>query len=682
MKILILVFISQLTFAQTTSANSDDAIYIYGLFEKKEYYSDANSTSLKTAKDFSQEQSTDLSESFKSVPNLNMANGSSRSNFFQIRGIGERSAYEGISNYSVGLMVDEIDYTGVSGTTNLNGIKQLEVYKGPQATRFGPSAMAGMIHLKSQDPTQESKFKTYLSYESFNTWEESISYSGMLNPSTGLTLSLSKRDSDGFMDNEYLKRNDTNGQDELNIRASLVKDFIDSTLTFGLHYFDKANGYDAFVQDNGHTTRSDKPGKDKSETLGQYLKYEKDLSANLTSTTILTHFKNNSYYSYDEDWGNNPYWNTIPGWNADYDYNIEFPRKREDFTLDQRLSSKSSTIGVYLKSSNEDFKEIGYEDSAVRKSIDGEVDTKLVSIYAEQTKDLSKTVEINYGGRIEYRNVEFEVQESGTETKLSPEDLMYGLNITLSKKGLLGDLAYFKLSKGYKPGGINTQSAVPDTRKEFRPEDLYSFELGQKYHLKEKGISLSSSLFFMYRNNAQVKTSFQDDPMDPSSFTFYTDNAASGFNYGAEIEAALTKTYGLSVSSGLGLLGTRYGDYNIGTRDLDGRQMPHAPNYQVNINLNYKYKNGMYWDINFYASDDFYFSNSHDLKSTAYQLVDTKVGYRYKSLDISIWCKNIFDETYSLRGYYFANMPPAWQNDLYTQKEAPRSYGISASYEF
>lgn len=682
MKILILVLISQLTFAQTTSANSDDAIYIYGLFEKKEYYSDANSTSLKTAKDFSQEQSTDMSESFKSVPNLNMANGSSRSNFFQIRGIGERSAYEGISNYSVGLMVDEIDYTGVSGTTNLNGIKQLEVYKGPQATRFGPSAMAGMIHLKSQDPTQESKFKTYLSYESFNTWEESISYSGMLNPSTGLTLSLSKRDSDGFMENEYLKRNDTNGQDELNIRASLVKDFIDSTLTFGLHYFDKANGYDAFVQDNGHTTRSDKPGKDKSETLGQYLKYEKDLSVNSTSTTILTHFKNNSYYSYDEDWGNNPYWNTIPGWNADYDYNIEFPRKREDFTLDQRLSSKSSTIGVYLKSSNEDFKEIGYEDSAVRKSIDGEVDTKLVSIYAEQTKDLSKTVEINYGGRIEYRNVEFEAQESGIKSKLSPEDLMYGLNITLSKKGLLGDLAYLKLSKGYKPGGINAQSAVPDTRKEFRPEDLYSFELGQKYHLKEKGISLSSSLFFMYRNNAQVKTSFQDDPMDPSSFSFYTDNAASGFNYGAEIEAALTKTYGLSISSGLGLLGTRYGDYNIGTRDLDGRQMPHAPNYQVNLNLNYKYKNGMYWDINFYASDDFYFSNSHDLKSTAYQLVDTKVGYRYKSLDISIWCKNIFDETYSLRGYYFANMPPAWQDDLYTQKEAPRSYGISASYEF
>ncbi|MFG1483619.1 TonB-dependent receptor plug domain-containing protein [Halobacteriovorax sp. HFRX-2_2] len=682
MKILILVFISQLTFAQTTSANSDDAIYIYGLFEKKEYYSDANSTSLKTAKDFSQEQSTDLSESFKSVPNLNMANGSSRSNFFQIRGIGERSAYEGISNYSVGLMVDEIDYTGVSGTTNLNGIKQLEVYKGPQATRFGPSAMAGMIHLKSQDPTQESKFKTYLSYESFNTWEESISYSGMLNPSTGLTLSLSKRDSDGFMENEYLKRNDTNGQDELNIRARLVKDFIDSTLTFGLHYFDKDNGYDAFVQDNGHTTRSDKPGKDKSETLGQYLKYEKDLSANLTSTTILTHFKNNSYYSYDEDWGNNPYWNTIPGWNADYDYNIEFPRKRVDFTLDQRISSKRSTIGVYLKSSNEDFKEIGYEDSAVRKSIAGEVDTKLVSIYAEQTKDLSEAVEINYGGRIEYRNVEFEAQESGIETKLSPEDLMYGLNITLSKKGLLGDLAYLKLSKGYKPGGINTQSAVPDTRKEFRPEDLYSFELGQKYHLKEKGISLSSSLFFMYRNNAQVKTSFQDDPMDPSSFTFYTDNAASGFNYGAEIEAALTKTYGLSVSSGLGLLGTRYGDYNIGTRDLDGRQMPHAPNYQANINLNYKYKNGMYWDINFYASADFYFSNSHDLKSTAYQLVDTKVGYRYKSLDISIWCKNIFDETYSLRGYYFANMPPAWQDDLYTQKEAPRSYGISASYEF
>ncbi|MFG1499024.1 TonB-dependent receptor [Halobacteriovorax sp. XZX-3] len=682
MKILILVFISQLIHAQTKTVDSDNAIYIYGLFEKKEYYSDANSISLKTQKDFSQQQSTDISETFKAIPNLNMANGSSRSSFFQIRGIGERSAYEGISNYSVGLMVDEIDYTGVSGTTNLNGVKQLEIYKGPQATRFGPSAMAGMIHVKSLTPSQKSQINTYLSYESFNTWEESISYSGMLSKTTGLALAISKRDSDGYMNNDYLSRKDTNGQDEINLRTNLTMDFNTATLTTGLHYFDKNNGYDAFVQDNGFTTRSDKPGKDESRTFGQYIKLEKDLNANLTSTSILTHFENKSYYSYDEDWGNNPYWNSIPGWNADYDYNIEFPREREDFTLDQRLSSKATTAGIYLKSSNEDFKEVGYEDSAVRKNISGEVDTKLVSIYAESRNKLSEKLSLDYGARLEYRKVEFESLEGGIKTNLTPEDLMYGLNITLSKKELLGDLAYAKLSKGYKPGGINTQSAVPNSRKEFQPEDLYSLEIGQKYLIKEKGISINSSLFFMYRNNAQVKTSFQDDPMDPSSFTFYTDNAASGFNYGAEIEASLEKPYGLNLSSGLGLLGTRYGDYNIGTRDLEGRQMPHAPNYQVNLNLNYKYRNGLYWDINFYASDDFYYSNSHDLKSDPYQIVDTKIGYRYKSLDVSIWCKNVFDETYSLRGYYFANMPPTWQDELYTQNEAPRSYGLSLKYEF
>lgn len=679
MRLLFVVLFSLITTAQT----KNDAIYIYGTLIEKDYYSDSNSTSVRQAKDIQKSLSTDMSEAFKIIPNLNTANGSSRSSFFQIRGIGERSAYEAISNYSVGVMVDEVDYTGISGVTNLNGLSQIEVFRGPQATDFGPSAMAGMIHLKSQDPTSISKTKTYLSYESFNTFEEALSYTGMLSTNTGMSISFNKRDSDGFMKNEYLNRTDTNGQDELALRASLRHDFYDSTLTLGLHYFDKNNGYDAFTQDNSYTTKSDKPGKDKSETFSQYLKFEKEFNANLMSTTIFTHIKNDSFYSYDEDWGNNPYWNSLPGYNADYDYNIKFPRSREDFSLDQRFNiSNQSTFGIYIKSSDEDFKEVGYEDGNERKNIQGDIGTELASVYAQRIHDLNKKLSLEYGLRGEFRKVDYKENNSGSNSNIHTEDLMYGFNISISKKDLLGELAYLKIAKGYKPGGINTQSAVPQNRKEFKPESLYSLEVGQKAKLDDSRISLSTTLFFMYREDAQVKTSFQDDPMDPSSFTFYTDNATSGINYGAELEASYKQELGFNALWSIGLLNTRYRNYNIGTRNLNGRQMPHAPNYQINLNLEYKFKSGAYIGGNLFASDDFYFSNSHDLKSRPYQLVDAKIGYRNESLDISIWSKNVFDENYSLRGFYFANMPPTWQDELYTQREAPRSFGITGRYIF
>ncbi|SVC72780.1 uncharacterized protein METZ01_LOCUS325634, partial [marine metagenome] len=42
------------------------------------------------------------------IPNLNWAGGSSRPRYFQIRGIGERSGYEGTPNSSVGFIIDDI----------------------------------------------------------------------------------------------------------------------------------------------------------------------------------------------------------------------------------------------------------------------------------------------------------------------------------------------------------------------------------------------------------------------------------------------------------------------------------------------------------------------------------------------------------------------------------------------
>ncbi|MGB0495202.1 MAG: TonB-dependent receptor plug domain-containing protein, partial [Kangiellaceae bacterium] len=48
------------------------------------------------------------------APNVNFATGASRGRFVQIRGIGERSEFSSPVNYSVGVVVDGIDLTGIA----------------------------------------------------------------------------------------------------------------------------------------------------------------------------------------------------------------------------------------------------------------------------------------------------------------------------------------------------------------------------------------------------------------------------------------------------------------------------------------------------------------------------------------------------------------------------------------
>ena len=86
------------------------------------------------------------------VPNLNFAASDSRPRYFQIRGIGERSGYEGTPNSSVGFLIDDIDFSGQAGIASVYDVDQVEVYRGPQGSRMGASSLAGMIYIKTKDP--------------------------------------------------------------------------------------------------------------------------------------------------------------------------------------------------------------------------------------------------------------------------------------------------------------------------------------------------------------------------------------------------------------------------------------------------------------------------------------------------------------------------------------------------
>ena len=87
------------------------------------------------------------------IPNVNYSKGSSRARYFQIRGIGERGQFDEPLNSSVGLLIDGIELSGIGTVATLFDVKQIEVLRGPQGTLYGANALAGLINVVTNKPT-------------------------------------------------------------------------------------------------------------------------------------------------------------------------------------------------------------------------------------------------------------------------------------------------------------------------------------------------------------------------------------------------------------------------------------------------------------------------------------------------------------------------------------------------
>ena len=140
------------------------------------------------------------------IPNLNFSASDSRARYFQIRGIGERSGYQGTPNTSVGFLIDDIDYSGQGGIATTFDVDQIEVYRGPQGSRIGANALAGLIYIKTKDPTEEFEGTSEIMVGNYGTRSSGVAFGGPLsdNKDVKYRLAIRKDYSDGFRKNIFL----------------------------------------------------------------------------------------------------------------------------------------------------------------------------------------------------------------------------------------------------------------------------------------------------------------------------------------------------------------------------------------------------------------------------------------------------------------------------------------------
>jgi outer membrane receptor protein involved in Fe transport len=629
------------------------------------------------------------------VPNLNWSGDGHRSRYLQIRGVGELEQYQGAPNPSVGFLIDDIDFSGIGTIATLFDVHQVEILRGPQGTRYGANALAGLINIRSTQPTDSWDARVQFTAGDDDTLAGGVAFGGPLGGRENLAFRVSAQhyESNGFRNNRYLGRKDTNGRDENMVRGKLAWLPTDEVVVdLAILYSNVNNGYDAFAIDNSYTMLSDKPGNDTQESVGGSLKVEWTGMRFATLTSITAVADSDIDFNYDADWGNDDSWAPVT-----YDYVSLSERSRRTLSQELRLTSRESSrifagttdwlIGIYwlnledelLTVNRGDYFDPGFNFAdSLDDTFGSSYEASNIAAFGELEREIGDATRLSFGLRVERRSTDY-LDTTGLQS--GPAETMNGGELTLSHDHSGSLTSFARLSRGYKAGGFNL-GIVPPDRREFGAEDMWNLEAGIKSTLLNDSVALNASVFYSRRDDQQVRTSFQLVPGDPASFVFFTDNAASGETLGLEAELRWHASETLEFYANLGLLDASFDEFITPQVDLSGREQAHAPDYTLAAGASYRHPAGFFARIDMTARDAFYFDVSHDQTSWSYELFNARVGFEAERWSMQLWGRNLFDRDYAVRGFYFGNEPPNFPDTLYTRFGDPRHIGVTFDMHF
>ena len=634
-------------------------------------------------------QAKHLEQLLNLAPNVNFSSGASRGRFIQIRGIGERSQFIEPLNPSVGILVDGIDFTGIAGAATTMDIKQVEILRGPQGTLYGANALAGLINLTSNQPSEITQGSVSLGAGSHGTKSVSGALGGSLNNAMNYRVAAQSHTSDGYITNDFLKRDDTDNIDELSLRAIIDwRASDDLSLKLTLFKVDADNGYDAFSLDNTRNTLSDKPGHDRQESTAFAVQSNWQANEQFDVVSLISFADSDLEYGYDEDWA---FPAICAGQECDgWEYNSEdnYLRDRDNSTLDVKLVSKQSVnflgknahwvLGVYAREQDEQLlRQYTYNAGDFSSSFD----TENRAIYGQLDTDITSNVSLVTGLRLEGRKATYTDSDGVAH---SVDENLWGGRIALQYKPNDSTMLYGLVSRGYKAGGVNSDSSLSAEDREFDTELMWNFETGVKGSWFEQRLQARLSAFYQQRKDIQIKQSLVQsrDDSNASDFTDYFGNSGKGRNYGMEAEVNWLATEALSIQGSLGLLETEY-DTPLSTT-LDSRDQAHAPRYQFALGSSLRISENLSWTADIEGKDKFYLSSSHNEQSESYWLLNTNLAYSADQWTLSVWGRNLTNEDVIVRGFGgFGNDPRKYYaTEPYYQFGEPRVFGVSGQYNF
>lgn len=627
-------------------------------------------------------QARHLQDLIGMTPNINFSAGASRGKFIQIRGIGERSQFSEPVNPSIGLLLDDIDISGIGVLATIFDAQQVEVLSGPQSVATGLNSLGGIVKLVSNKPTDSLYANLTASIAQYGEHRLSGVYSNALSDSLRARFTVQNTQSNGFVDNEFLNRDDTNGIDETSASALFNLNIAENTsLDLNVYHFDIANGYDAFSLDNDNKTLSDEPGFDTAKATAVSAK----LSHNFASHRIQAKVFNinaDTSYGYDEDWtydGFHPW-----GYTSFDQYDRDMTRNGFDIKLASTYpkSDANYLIGLNTSEHDEDLARFyTYADADYFSSYE----PNSYAIYGQYTQALSNKLNITAAARAEKFEADFSDSNGFMATV---DDNLFAGVLSFDYK-VNDNFLFASISKGYKAGGFNIDPRLSTENRSFAPEYNINCEAGIKGDALNGRGNINLTFFYMKRDDAQVSdfvTFVETNELGQTitSFTDATGNSGSGTNKGIELASTWDVSDSWYVNVNAGYLDATISNYT----QLDGtfvpkREQAQAPKFSFYVSSNLQINNQFSWFIDAEAKDDYRFSDGHDQRAPFTVVFNTELSYVRDSYLVKLWVKNLLDRDIYTRGFGgFSNDPRDEYafDEPYFQFGQERQVGLTFSY--
>lgn len=631
------------------------------------YLETFTSVGIVTSEDLDNYDISDTSDAYKRMANVRAFSQNSGSKSISIRGL-EADGITEPQNAAglISVIVDGVTQSpeGLKrGSRGLWDVEQLEVFRGPQSTTQGRNALAGTVVIKTKDPTFVPEANVKALYGQLDREELAAAVSApIVEDQLAFRLSgeFAEKTADvsfddpgieQFAEDEYRNLRgkllyQPENLEQLNVLLT-ISDVYDSPASYSV------TGPDFYAR--------------RSESASTYAEAREMSLQN---------------YSVDASWdnGNGTVFRSVTGYN-DTDLEIssvpastvfarDEHREDGDFQQEFRMEINEKTVGItgvaglYYATFEQDvetyfeyFTPTGastYLQQGTRSN-----ETETVALYADLRYHFTDQFNLVFGGRYQNDDVRSTINldtnfgatntDSGTDYDVFLPKLGVAMTLTDSQTVAL------TATKGYRQGFAQVRLTTNEVT-DVDPEFVWNYEMAYRFAPLNNNLILGLNLFYNDYTDQQVTVV---DPIAPSAA--YTVNAGQSESYGAEVEVQHAFDNGLSLYAALGLLHTELGNFDSVSCDggsCEGLEYPQAPEVTASLGGLYKHASGFFASLSGSYTGDYFSKAYGDNLTEAQALIiddsvvfDTKIGYEFSQVTVSLYIDNLLDEDY-LTGMY------------------------------
>lgn len=680
------------------------------------------------AKQLRELQASDLSGLQGAVPNVNIVQGrasASSINVF-IRGVGQPDALQTFDP-AVGVYVDDVYLSRIQGALlSLFDVERVEVLRGPQGTLYGRNTAGGALKLITRSPFGEPRLDAELTAGDFGRAEGRFYGAGAIGEAAAFSLAGLYSENDGFVrDPVSGRRFNDNGARAL--RAKLVLRPTDrlsitlsgdytrqrNALSLGraeapLTQLDLVTGPRVLVPAptgrfdyRAQTELPPDRGQDLDHSgLSATVEWEFADGFTLKSISALRELDTNFWIDFDAT--------------ARQITSALVALDQEQWSQELQLlfddrEGLSGVFGLYyldekVPSHQEalanDFLALNGAPIPFRRTIDDRLRNRSHAVFGNLSYAFSPEWSLSAGLRYtEDRKRYF--RTTSTFSNLPPlvgtfafEDAanFRALTPSLSLQRKLGErrMLYLAANRGFKSGGFNGRANSAAEVSVFKPEYVWTYELGLKTSSEDGRRLANVALFHSDYKDFQARVAEIVNPNAPvPTFAFPVLNAAKLRIQGVEFEGAWLIGEATRLSANLGHQDARYREFRderFPNADRSGDKVPFSPKWNGRLALSHTFSLGnggaltlggdaVYRDKTWLSVD-----NREVLTQKAFTLFGLFGVYENaeRSLKVQLGVRNATDEVYKVDAQEFSSVGNI-QTAYYGW---PRHYDLSLRYSF